>query len=170
MKIEFYCGVAIRSHLASELARLRLWDPLGATTVWEPFTDGMMVRAVWWWNGGRKGQEIVAWSFEQGSSEVIFVKSICEGLQVVNNWLRNWEQGWDWKTRHCIVWDASTLKKWWNEGTKVEGDKINVAGRVFWGYKTLLLHCLRSIYLSFDRMMAQNQISCLGKASFCTRS
>ena len=137
------------------------------------------LRAVYWWNDGERHLVMEWWQKRPGNCcMLVWTRVVWGDFCQINLWRSpggeqlTQELGarLRLKPRHCIVWDASTLKKWWNEGTKVEGDKINVAGRVFWGYKTLLLHCLRSIYLSFDWMMAQNQISCLGKASFCTRS
>ena len=128
------------------------------------------LRAVYWWNGGERRLMMEWWQKRpRNCCMLVWTRAVWGDFCQINLWrspgggqLTQEQLGARLKLKdptNCIVWEA---EKWWNEGTNID---VNAAGRVFWGYETPPLHCLRSIHLSLYRMMAENQNSCLDSCS-----
>ena len=121
-KIKFYCGVAIRRHLASQPAgKAEVMRSHCHCTVWEAFSDGVM--------GEKRPTHCCMNIWTRSSDEVIIARSI---------WVsRRWTaDSGTLKSKaevkrlccptECTVWVSSALK---GGRTKIKGDNNYVASR-----------------------------------------
>ena len=141
MKIEFYCGVAIRRHVASgqgwgyEIPPVQLSESRLVMEWWQK-RPGNRCMTVW--------TRLVGWGGD-----------FCQ----INLWRspsgKHPTQGETSVPLHCPR--GAYLEKWWNERRK-----SNAAGKAEVMRPCQCTHCLRGFFLYFHRMMAWNWNSRMG--------